>query len=53
MSAINAAGGASRGEILTALKVKGDKAAEQAVSNALTAMKKSGVIKAANGKYVA
>lgn len=43
--------GLSRGDILDAMKVKGDKAAEQAVSNALTAMKKAGRIKSKDGKY--
>jgi|ERR1044072_8337102 hypothetical protein len=37
-------GGASRGDILEALGVKGDKSGEMAVSNALTAMKKAGQV---------
>ena len=37
-------GGASRGDILRALGVNGDKSGEMAVSNALTAIKKAGKI---------
>ena len=45
--------GMSRGEILVAMKAKGDKAAEQAISNALTAMKKAGAIVSKDGRYTA
>lgn len=47
------AAGMTRGEILVAMKAKGDKAAEQAISNALTAMKKAGSLIARDGRYSA
>lgn len=43
--------GIGRADILVALGVKGDKPAEQSVSNALTALKKNGQIAATDGKY--
>jgi DNA-binding transcriptional ArsR family regulator len=45
--------GLTRGEILSALGVKGDKSAEQSVSNALTALKKQNLVASRNRKYVA
>lgn len=45
--------GLTRGEILSALGVKGDKSAEQSVSNALTALKKQNVVASKDRKYVA
>ena len=55
MSAIAAFGaaGAGRAEIIGALDVKGDKSAEQSVSNALAALKKSGAVAHEDGKYIA
>jgi hypothetical protein len=47
------ASGLSRGEILATLGVKGDKSAEQSVSNALTALKKTKQVSSREGKYVA
>jgi DNA-binding transcriptional ArsR family regulator len=44
--------GLSRGEILDRLGVKGDKSAEQSVSNALSALKKSEKVNSRDGKYV-
>jgi hypothetical protein len=45
--------GLSRGEILQALGLKGNKAGEQSVSNALTALKKARRVTAKEGKYTA
>lgn len=47
----NAAGGLSRGELLTALGLKGDKSGEMSVSNALTALTKSNQVRREGGKY--
>jgi hypothetical protein len=44
--------GLSRGEILMQLGVKGNKSAEQSVSNALSALKKSAKLNSREGKYV-
>lgn len=46
-------GGIGRAAIITTLGVKGNKSAEQSVSNALSAMKKSGAVKHTNGLYSA
>ena len=45
--------GLTRGEILSTLNVKGDKSAEQSVSNALTALKKQNLVASRDRKYVA
>jgi hypothetical protein len=45
--------GLTRGEILERMGLKGDKASEMSVSNALTAMTKSGQVSRHEGKYVA
>ena len=54
LSAIAAFGsaGVGRGGIIDALSVKGDKSAEQSVSNALAALKKSGAVAHEDGKYI-
>lgn len=44
--------GMTRGDILDHLKVKGDKSAEQSVSNALSALKRANQLGQINGKYV-
>ena len=44
--------GLSRGEILSQLGVKGNKSAEQSVSNALSALKKSAKVNSREGKYL-
>jgi hypothetical protein len=44
--------GLSRGEILVQMGVKGNKSAEQSVSNALSALKKSEKVNSREGKYV-
>ena len=44
-------GGVGRAGIIAALGVKGDKSAEQSVSNALAALKKSGAVAHQDGKY--
>jgi hypothetical protein len=44
--------GLSRGEILVQMGVKGNKSAEQSVSNALSALKKSDKVNSREGKYV-
>lgn len=49
----NATDGITRADILTRMDVKGDRKAEQSISNALTALKKAGAIDSADGKYVA
>jgi hypothetical protein len=45
--------GLARGEILEKMGLKGDKAGEMSVSNALTAMTKSNQVARREGKYVA
>ena len=45
--------GAGRADIIQTLNVKGDKSAEQSVSNALAALKKSGDVAHEDGKYIA
>ena len=45
--------GAGRADIIEALNVKGDKPAEQSVSNALAALKKAGGVAHQDGKYIA
>ncbi len=47
----NAAGGLTRGELLTALGLKGDKSGEMSVSNALTALTKASQVVRREGKY--
>ena len=44
--------GLSRGEILNQMGVKGNRSAEQSVSNALSALKKSAKVNSRQGKYV-
>lgn len=43
--------GIGRAGIIMALKVKGNKSAEQSVSNTLSALKKAGEVRHADGKY--
>lgn len=45
--------GLKRGEIIERLGLKGDKSGEMSVSNALTALTKSGQVSRNEGKYVA
>lgn len=47
----NAPAGIGRGGILEMLDIKGDKSGEMSVSNALTALKRSGQIVSEGGKY--
>ena len=47
------AAGAGRSDIIQTLNIKGDKSAEQSVSNALAALKKSGAVAHEDGKYIA
>jgi len=51
LAAIKSAGSANRADLLVQLNAKGDKAAEQSVSNALAALKKAGTITADEGVY--
>jgi hypothetical protein len=44
--------GLSRGEIIVQMGVKGNRSAEQSVSNALSALKKSDKVNSREGKYV-
>ena len=44
--------GLSRGEILVSMGVKGNRSAEQSVSNALSALKKSAKVNSRQGKYI-
>ncbi|HEX3861268.1 MAG TPA: hypothetical protein VHY35_06200 [Stellaceae bacterium] len=46
-------GGLSRGQILERMNLKGDKAGEMSVSNALTALTKGNQVRRENGKYLA
>ena len=45
--------GVGRGDIIDTFDVKGDKSAEQSISSALAALKKSGAVKHQDGKYIA
>lgn len=45
------ANGISRGDLLEAMALKGNKSGEQAISNALNNMKKAGAIVSKDGKY--
>lgn len=45
--------GLTRGEILTKMKSKGNRSAEQSVSNALSALKKASKLDNKQGKYMA
>lgn len=45
--------GINRSDILATLNAKGDKSAEQSVSNALSALKKQGAVTADDGNYTA
>src|SRR5262249_15119497 len=51
VQAVRSHGAMSRGELLGKLGGKGDKTVEMAVSNALTALTKSGQLTRAEGKY--
>ena len=44
--------GVGRGGVIDTLQVKGDKSAEQSVSTALAALKKSGAVAHRDGKYI-
>jgi hypothetical protein len=45
--------GLTRGEILDRMRLKGDKAGEMSVSNALTALIKANQVTRRDGRYVA
>ena len=49
----NTADGLTRGEIIEALGLQGNKSGEQSISNALGALKNSNTIGAKDGRYVA
>jgi hypothetical protein len=51
MELIRSAAGLSRGDILEKMGLKGDKAGEMSVSNALTALAKSNQVRREGGKY--
>jgi hypothetical protein len=53
LAVIRAGSGMSRGEILERMQLKGDKAGEMSVSNALTALTKANEVRRENGKYLA
>jgi hypothetical protein len=53
LEVIRAGDGLSRGEILERMGLKGDKAGEMSVSNALTALTKANQVIRREGKYVA
>jgi hypothetical protein len=53
LAVIRAGNGMSRGEILEKMSLKGDKAGEMSVSNALTALTKANEIVRRDGKYLA
>ncbi len=46
-------GGITRADILSAMKAKGDKSAEQSVSNALSALKRQKAVNSKDGMYKA
>lgn len=43
--------GIARADLIEAMEAKGDKSAEQSISNALSALKKQGTITSADGQY--
>lgn len=51
LDAIKSSGGINRADLLVKLGAKGDKAAEQSISNALANLKKAGTVSAADGVY--
>ena len=51
MKVIRAGNGMSRRDILEKMRLRGDKAGEMSVSNALTALKKAGQISSEGGRY--
>jgi hypothetical protein len=53
LAAIEASPGLTRAQVLEKLNAKGDKSAEQSVSNALSALKKAGTIKQNGSAYSA
>jgi hypothetical protein len=53
LAVIRAGNGMSRGEILDKMGLKGNKAGEMSVSNALTALTKADEVRRENGKYLA
>lgn len=53
MELIRGANGLSRGEILEKMGLKGDRAGEMSVSNALTALTKGNQVRRDSGKYLA
>jgi len=53
MSVIQSGNGLSRGEILEKMGLKGNKAGEMSVSNALTALTKTNAVRREGGKYLA
>jgi hypothetical protein len=52
LTVIRAGNGMSRGEILEKMQLKGDKAGEMSVSNALTALTKANEVVRRDGKYL-
>jgi hypothetical protein len=52
LAVIRAGNGMSRGEILERMQLKGDKAGEMSVSNALTALIKANEVVRRDGKYL-
>jgi hypothetical protein len=52
LSVIRAGNGMTRGEILERMQLKGDKAGEMSVSNALTALTKANEVVRRDGKYL-
>jgi hypothetical protein len=52
LAVIRAGNGMSRGEILERMSMKGEKAGEMSVSNALTALTKSNEVVRRDGKYL-
>ena len=49
----NTAAGLTRGEIIEALELRGNKSGEQSISNALSALKNANTIGVRDGRYVA
>lgn len=53
LAAVKATPGITRADLLEKMDAKGNKSAEQSVSNALAALKKAGTITGENGSYTA
>lgn len=53
LASVKATPGITRADLIDKMGAKGDKSAEQSISNALSALKKAGTISLSDGKYSA